>query len=254
MTRVPGLASAPTPRAAHGSLSECEHALSESERHLVDLRTRLWETLPLEEKFAASAPDPAAEAPLRSELTRLFAVPELAGAEWTLECRGSTCQLQIVSNDAQRGLWMDRLQTDEALRKQTREMSFHARHPTNDQGSGAPVSENQVYLRTAEAGVDQLGGQKFLETLWTSFKASSAPGECAALLEPSQRAGDRTLLIQLDVNVDGAGVHSFVGGVLGATRAGRCVAERLAAHATAAPAVTPDLPKAVLYLGLELAP
>ncbi len=228
---------------------DCAHALFEAERHLADVRAQLWKKLPLSEKFDASQPNPAVEEPLRAELARLFEAKDLEGAAWTLECRGTTCQLQIVSTDAQKAAWMASLQTDAALRQRARGMGFNAGRPTNDQTSGTPLTESLVYMDVAEPGDDQQAGLAYLESIWRSFVASSAASDCSARLD--SRAG--SLDIRLDVNQDAAGVRAYVGGDLGATGAGRCVADRLQADvAAASPPV--GTPPSMSYFVLELPP
>jgi hypothetical protein len=248
---VPARALAATP-------TTCAHALFEAERQLVDVRARLEKALPLPERFAESEsePAPAAEAALLPEITRIFAAPELANASFTLECHGTTCQLEILSKGEQVSTWMRVLQADAGLRRRVSQTTFRSGRPTNDQTTGAPLQASTVFFGLAQGGEGSDEPGRALDGLWQDFIASSVPAECAARLTAAERAASvdaRGLDVRLDVNVDGPGVHAFVGGALGATAAGRCIAERLAS-AAATRTIAPEAPSAVRYLTFTLPP
>ena len=101
-------------------------------------------------------------------------------------------------------------------------MSFHSGSPTNDPITGEAFFEEDAYVRLADEGEDRLAGLEVAKQLMEQFRASDAIRACT---NGFQQKG--TLEAQIEVSENGFSYR--FGGTLGATPAGRCLADRLRA-------------------------
>jgi len=94
--------------------------------------------------------------------------------------------------------------------------------PTNDPITGEAFFEENAYVRLADEGEDRLAGLEVAKQLVEQFRASDAIRACT---DDYQQKG--TLEAQIVVSENGFSYR--FGGTLGATPAGRCIADRLRA-------------------------
>src|SRR5262249_36455475 len=117
----------------------CEERLTAAERELAELKsavaTRDASTLSLQQ-FQNGESNPALEKHLEPDLARALKTDENK-REYTLECRGRICRLELLTSENDRD-WQMALQQD--LRKHIAGVMFAGRTPTTD-----PVTKEALF-------------------------------------------------------------------------------------------------------------
>ena len=218
MTTVPG--ERPISQSGLDSQS-CEGQLTAARSELAVARAQLDRHAPPEARYEMGVADPRSAERLRPELQRVFS-SDGGTIHWTVDCRSRNCKLQLLVPSGERSDWMERLQKDDGIRRMTTGMSFHSGTPTNDPITGEAFFEENAYVRLADEGEDRLAGLEVAKQLVEQFRASDAIRACT---DDYQQKG--TLEAQIVVSENGFSYR--FGGTLGATPAGRCIADRLRA-------------------------
>jgi hypothetical protein len=202
------------------SAQSCDARLSDVRAELDKAQRQIDLYVPPNVRFDTGRPDPRAADRLRPQLQRIF---ETDGGtlHWTVECRSQVCKLHLISAAGAERDWSAKLQADDSIRRMRKGMSFHAGAPTNDPLTGEALFEEEAYVSLGPEQEDTRSGLDIGRQLVERFRSSDAVRACTNGFRISG-----TLEARIDVEEAGRFSYRF-GGTLGATPAGRCIAERL---------------------------
>lgn len=208
-----------TSRDSAGAQS-CDSRLSVVRGELENAQRQIDSYLPPNARFDTGSPDPRAADRLRPELQRIFDT-DGGTLHWTVECRSQICKLHLISAMGAGRDWSAKLQADDSIRRMSTGMSFQSGAPTNDTITGQALFEEEAYVRLGPEHEDTRSGLDIGRQLVDQFRSSDAVRACT---NGFQIAGT----LDARIVVEEAGRFSYrFGGTLGATPAGRCIAERL---------------------------
>lgn len=229
---MPGLA----PEATRGAASCPDQSALAAK--LASVEAELESRLELKDKFERGQPAPEAANRFRPVVDRALA-DRPDSMTYDVECRGTTCQVEIVEPERSDYDWMQKLQSGE-IKKAYRGASFHAGSPSRDPISKQAVLTSRSYFALGNG--DELSGLDILAGLLKRFDGSAELQSCRR--EHPGVSG--TWNIRLDLDEVHDTITILEGGELSGEPLGQCMRRTLDALIAATP-VPPNATAAVMF-------